>query len=359
MNSCALIVGINEYPVESGMSRLYGAVADAADFADWALDPSGGAVPPQRLFFWTYPDPAAPSAHLANYLLAPTPWKMAGTPVRTRPPNFRDITDTAYKLTQDFAKNGIERIYVFFAGHGVQTVSLDVQRDPQICFITNDFVPGPPTNGLVPCDDLRRGLLAQGLSEVVMFLDCCRTPMNFNETAPALGFPTSLVPDAPYGVGRAAKRGAKSFEAPEAAPTRGAFSQVLVEGLRRRRNDQNQLTLNDLENYVCTGVERILGNGKQHPQFEIEPRNPPYYLLTGPATTLSLPIVVTFRTLAPGSLVQLTAHNGQLLDGPFAAGQAAVTLQAEAGTIYSLESPDHTFIKTFKHDGPGATHVEL
>jgi hypothetical protein len=359
MKSWALVVGVNEYPAPTGMNRLFGAVADAADFADWALHPNGGNVSPEGLYFWTCPAPPTPSSALKEYLESPTGWKFPGTPDLTRPPDFRDIVATASSLAQAAQGAQIGRIYVFFAGHGVQTISLDVQREPQTCFLTNDFRPGPPTAGLVPCEDLRRGLLASGFSEVIMFLDCCRTPMNFNEAAPSLGWNIAAIPDASYGVGRAAKRGAKAFEAPEAAPTRGAFSQVLVEGLRRRRNDQNQLTLNDLENYVSTGVHSILGNGKQYPQFDIEPRNPPYSLLIAPAISQQVPIVVSFTTLPAGVAVQLTGSDGRPVGVPLIAGPNPIAVDAEVGTVYSLETPDHTFVKTFKHDGPGATHVDL
>ncbi|MGL3111670.1 hypothetical protein [Bradyrhizobium sp. BR 1432] len=46
MNACALVVGINNYQ-KPGIPTLFGAVADAADFADWALDPAGGNVESQ------------------------------------------------------------------------------------------------------------------------------------------------------------------------------------------------------------------------------------------------------------------------------------------------------------------------
>ena len=74
MTSWAIVVGINEYP-GSGLGPLKGAVADACDFADWALDPTGGNVAPERLYFWTYPwpdaDPDRP--HLAQYLAGDRP----------------------------------------------------------------------------------------------------------------------------------------------------------------------------------------------------------------------------------------------------------------------------------------------
>ena len=142
------------------------------------------------------------------------------------------------------------------------------------------------------------------------------------------------------------------------AASRGAFSRVLIEGLRRRRDGNNLLTLNELENYVYSGVPRILRNKQQFPQFEFE-RNPPYPLITGPALPQSIPIIVAFTTLAAGTTVQLTDSDGAPVGAPITAGPAPVTVHAEGGRLYSLETPDKSFVKPFKHEGPGATHVDL
>jgi Caspase domain len=360
MKSCALVVGVNEYPAATGMGRLYGAVADAADFADWVLHPDGGNVAPQHLYFWTFPAPAQPSPLLANYLANATAWKEPGAPDATRGPDLNDIGDTALHMAETLPAAGIARIYVFFAGHGVQTASVEAQVEVQTCFVANDFRPSGRTRGLVPCEDLRRGLLASGFSEVVMFLDCCRTPVNFTQDPPSLGWPRGALPDSPYAVGRAARRGTKAFEEPEAHPTsRGAFSRVLMQGLRCRRDERRVLTLNDLENYVYLGVPRVLRNRQQFPQFEIEPRNPPYPLITGPAISQAIPIIVHFRSLAPGTTVQLTDSNGVPVGAPVIAGPDPVTIDAEGGKLYSLETPDQSFTKGFRHEGPGATHVDL
>ena len=72
MQSWAIIVGINEYPPTAGLRVLHGAVADAVDFADWALDPRGGAVDPAHLFLWTSSAPMSVTAAMTAYLAAPT-----------------------------------------------------------------------------------------------------------------------------------------------------------------------------------------------------------------------------------------------------------------------------------------------
>jgi Caspase domain len=361
MTSCALVVGINEYPTETGMNNLFGAVADAADFADWALHPNGGNVAPNHLYFWTFPAPAAPSVLLANYLANPTPWRRPQTPASNRGPTFDDIADTALHLAETLGRTNVAtRMYVFFAGHGVQTKSLDSQRDGQTCFVAHDFGASPRTEGVIPCDDLRRGMLANGFAEVVMFLDCCRTPVHFRRPAPSLNFPLSEIPDAPYAVGRASRRGRKAFEEPPVGPaSRGVFSRVLMEGLRRSRGAGNQLTLNDLEHYVYSGVPRILRDKEQQPHFDIDPRFPPYLLIAGPVLPHTIRIVVTFPTLPAGTKVQLVDSNGVVVGAPLTAGPDPVIIDEVGGGLYSLETPDKSLVRPFKHEGPGATHVDL
>src|SRR5437660_374184 len=106
LQSCALVVGINEYPASAGVNTLFGAVADAADFADWALHPNGGGILPDNLYFWTFPAPAAPSKELKNYLQSPRAWN-GGPPNPARPPNFVDIVATAVDLAKKAPGDGI------------------------------------------------------------------------------------------------------------------------------------------------------------------------------------------------------------------------------------------------------------
>lgn len=358
MSACALVIGINEYHKPNEITDLFGAVADAVDFADWALDPAGGNVKPEHLYFWTSPAPTAPSGRLRDFLANPTRWDDRAAPDLARPPRATEVIDTARMMAETLpnAAPAITRIYVFMAGHGVQSVSIGVERDAQTCFVAGDFKPTRATSGLIPCDDLRRGLLQTGFfSEAVMFFDCCRSSMSLNDPAPILVWPRGSGQDAPFGIGRAAKRGAKAYETPEDAPTRGAFSTVLMEGLRRHSNATNDLTLNDLETYVSTAIHSVLGEGRQFPYFDIDPRNPPFRILRRPVASPKVPINVTFENGAPRP-VQLVGSDGTvikaLINGP-------EQIEAPAGTFYSLETPDHSFSHLFKHDGPEPTNVKV
>lgn len=358
MDACALIIGINAYQ-KPGIPTLFGAVGDAADFADWALDPAGGNVSPDHLYFWTSPAPVAPSARLAAFLAHPTVWDDGSPPHLDRPPRAQEIIDTALMMSKTLpnAMPATTRIYVFMAGHGVQTVPIGVERDAQTCFVAGDFKPGAATFGLVPCDDLRRGLLQTGFfSEAIMFFDCCRSPMSLNDPAPPLPWPRGAGQDATFGIGRAAKRGAKAYETPENAPKRGAFSTVLMEGLRRHRNAANQLTLNDLEVYVSNTIQSVLDAGRQYPYFDIDPRNPPFCVLQAAVASSTVPINITFRNGATPRPLQLVGADGTVIKAPI---NGPERIDAPAGTLYALETPDHSFSHLFKHDGPEPTNVEL
>jgi hypothetical protein len=379
MSSCALIVGINRYDQDTSMSELHGAVADAADFADWALDPSGGNVPPEMLFFWTCPAPAAPTPRLATYLQNPTPWRF-GAPDFTRPPTVRDIVNTAYsRMVEGLARadppvGPVKRIYVFFAGHGLQTSSIEDAREVQTCLVAGDFLPGPVTNGLVPCSDLRRGLLATGrFSEVVMFLDCCRSPVNFNQSPPSLGFPNAGQRHVVfYGVGHAAGPGERSFEVPVEAPARGIFTMTLVDGLRRQRSATGELTLEGLDTFVRTNMRDARLPQPQYPYFDFMPRNPPYRMFEALQVAAAPPVLVPLSAAATASIVvsfgndaigktfQLVRADGTPVGAPIVAATAPVTFDdVDAGTLYSLDSTDRTITVGFQHKGPGVTRVQL
>src|SRR4051812_45432964 len=103
MTSWAIVVGINQYPPLAKQPPLQGAVADACDFADWALAKDGGGVAPENLFFWTYPWPTAPLGQLKAYLEGELPpWYNvkdgAAPPDSTRAPDAFEITTTIETL---------------------------------------------------------------------------------------------------------------------------------------------------------------------------------------------------------------------------------------------------------------------
>jgi len=367
VRSWALVVGINEYPAGANQAVLKGAVADAADFADWALHPHGGAVAPSDLFFWTHPAPADPTAPLADFLAKPTNWvdpensdQPPGLkPMAGRAPMADEILFTALAAAAAAKKaGGANRIYIFFAGHGVQTTTIESARESQTCFVTANFKTKPVTRGLIPCDDLRNGLMNLGFSEVIMFLDCCRSPIAITVAPPSLDMMnTTSKPKPAYGVGRAADYGDLAFEAPAGAEKRGAFSQVLLDGLRRHRDDEtNILTLNALETYVETSIGEVVKPNVQFPQFDIKPRNPKFQLLQSPKIDPMLDISITF-TNAFSEVALKDGKTREIQSFKNVTPGQVVLWPAPAGALYSLETPDRAYVQAFPHTGPDITRV--
>ena len=133
--------------------------------------------------------PGGAIAQALGFLANPTQWHNGIVPAFSGPPRADEIIRTALDMAQTLPPPHRRfRASSFMAGHGVQTTPLGVERDAQTCFVAGDFEPGASTFGLIPCDDLRRELLATGFfSEAIMFLDCCRSPMVLTRPTPPLG----------------------------------------------------------------------------------------------------------------------------------------------------------------------------
>jgi hypothetical protein len=339
------------------------------------LHPDGGAVSPERLFFWTRPIPPKPSPALAAYLQSPTEWwdlngPNNGTPNFAQPPLVSNVTETALRAgkaantaAMQTGENEERRCYVFFAGHGVQTNTTGATADVQTCFVLGDFRPDASTvMGLIPCEDFRRALLSGGFDQVFMFLDCCRIAMTkLNMPAPTIGSANTRNPPAPqWGVGNAAQKNKIAFET-TVLPVRGAFSKTLLRGLRTLRDPQSgELTLESLELYVRDNIATNTSKD-QRPLFVGEPTDPPPVVLKGPSIPLpeiTAPIRINFGNLAPGTIVQLVDDKGVLF-APLVAGPAGAEVDAPAGRFYSLDLTGTRSSTPFKHPGPGATDVLL
>jgi hypothetical protein len=375
MKSWAIVVGINEYHKDAGQPVLNGAVADAADFADWALHPHGGAVDPSRLYFWTHPKPTNPTPALAAYVATPTRWydldPAAVTPDFSRVPYVGHIVETALRAGRAAIAAAMEsgddetrRIYVFFAGHGVQTNTYGSTTEIQTCFVLGDFRPdNAAVSGLIPCEDFRRALLSGGFDQVFMFLDCCRVAMTkLNLPAPSIGSPNSRIPPEPkWGVGNAAQKNKIAYET-TIPPLRGAFSKTLLDGLRTVRDPANQtLTVESLKVYVRDKIGSCITN-EQRPDFPCDPSDPSPVVLIGPAIPLPQTLAdihITFGALPAGTIVHLCDDKGQPVGDPIAAAPEGITIKALSGQFYSLDVAGRDLSKAFRHAGPGVTHVSL
>ncbi|WP_426127919.1 caspase family protein [Pararhizobium sp. PWRC1-1] len=359
MNALALIVGIDVYPENTKMAKLQGAVADAADFADWALNPAGGNVAPENLFFWTYPPPVAPGPHLAAYMTAPTRWPYVG-PDFSRAPQAMEIVRTVPWLADKSVAAEADRIYVFLAGHGGQTRADDVDEDPQNCFIAADFAVDMPAVGLVACDDLRRYLIKAGPAELILFFDCCRNAMPLKVGKPPCPY-NRISPRGHHrrlGVGRAAQDACVAYETlPGAANAiRGAFSKLLVGGLREHRVD-GRLTLRDLEEYVSAGINGLVSPKVQYPDFLEKPRPPAIILSVGPPLSATVSLNLNFVNIAEGTQFEIRDQFDALVQ----VGTVSAARQTYALPIgsYSIDTADGATLNVFHHLGPGETDVVI
>lgn len=359
MVAWAFVIGINEYPVESRQAQLHGAVADAADFADWALDPAGGAVLPEHMFLWTMPAPAASPQRLAAFLQNPTRWPFVG-PDFGRAPHASEIKRAIAEIARKAVAGGAERLYVFFAGHGAQTKPRDYEEDPQNCFIVGDFAPDMPSLGLVPCDDLRRYLKGQGPAELVLFFDCCRNTLPLKVPRPSGGFNVlgSNGLHRRLAVGRASQDETVAYEVPIGVPVpeRGAFSKLLIAGLRDFRVG-GQLTMKDLQDYVTSGIGDLVKPHQQLPDFDERPLPRGLVLAVGRPLNAQPPIRVDSTGMTAGTELLLLDKDAQLVT-TFMAGPTTHVFHLPIGG-YSIELRDESVIAAFNHVGPGATDVGI
>ncbi len=356
MTACAFIVGINDYPPAARLKRLFGAVGDAVDFADWALDPNGGRVAAADLRFWTWPAPASPPPGLAAYLAAPTPW-FQGDPAHG-PPTAAQLSQSIGEVVKTAPARGIERIYVFFAGHGIMVDRRRNDERPQSCFMAGDYVAGY-ADGLVPCDDLQIALERIGPAEVILIFDCCRTELSPTTNRPSFNWNNydTLGYNKWGASARAASPGTLALEIDEEKPTaRGAFSRLLTFGLRHLRAD-GMLTTAQLEDYVYSRIADLVHPRAQEPDIQVWPRRKTFTLVTGPPLAPDLALNVAFRPASHGKTVLLRNHR---LD-------TVATIEAAAGGWsgafpigkYSLEIPEERLSLVVNHLGPEPTDVEF
>jgi hypothetical protein len=358
MVAWAFVVGINAYPADSGLKALHGAVADAAEFAEWALHPNGGAVNAENLYFWTCPAPATASLmELAQFMAAPTKWPNLA-PDFTRPPEAGEINLAIALVATMALQAGARRLYVFFAGHGVQTRPDSWTEAPQTCFVAGNYHQAAYGAGLVPCDDMGRMLAVYGPPELVFFLDACRNDASIKVSNPS--FPWNKKSNAGqnelFASARSAQPHAVAFEIPHHAPARGAFSKLVITGLREHRKN-GKLTFRDLDDFVSSGIGHLVSPKSQYPDFDEKPRPPKLVLATGPAIGNGSNLVVAFAEATIGKELLLVGGPNDIRVVLIGTEQPQ-SIQLAAG-VYAIETQACVQLLTFAHVGPGDTHVSI
>ncbi len=213
----AILVAINDYP---GLSDLAGPENDAEEFRSWLVDPAGGAVGSERVA-----------------LLRSSDFPPAADPDDANP------TETQFKKTLNrWLRNGEEwrdrvgeRLYLFFAGHGFTSGSLE---DPALFTAQARF---GDTAHIAAARYAARIRYAGFFDEIVLIMDCCQDVLK----ASPLSDPTWSPPDrrrsgqvklmSAFG----APRGEKAYETRSGGPARGYFSKVFLEALKTAPEDDD------------------------------------------------------------------------------------------------------------------------
>ena len=361
MRSRALIIGINEYPALASQRVLNGAVADAIDFAQWALDPDGGDVASDDLYFWGFPQPAAMPDGLDYLLGNDRPW-LGPRPNFNTTPDARSIivaVEAAADAAADASSNGEddERLYVFFAGHGATTQKHGHTRDPQNCLLAADYLPGKGF-GLVPLDDLRRMLELRGPAKHYLSMTAAAGELPLSVPDPGLNVPeyADMQLNMTWLVCRVARFGELAYETPPDKPERGAFTKMLVQALRQYRiNDQ--LTLDELRGFVRQGVAELVRPKIQVPVFVPKDDAEPFVLVTGPPTGAP-PEIMVHVPPGMGGQIKVLDHTDRSVVAPIPIvnNEASVTLPPG---LYTIEHEPSGNDKAIFHFGPETTHVRF
>lgn len=211
----AIVVGINLYP---HLPKLNGPVADATEFHEWLVSPTGGAVPSRQ-------------AHL---LLSPDPQPHDPVPSKDQ---IEKQVSALIRAWEEDDHSERRRLWFYFAGHGLAPEPGDA------ALLMADHVPRAFTAHMSTSACIK-ALVRMGIfQEIVVIADCCRE-LSFEID--------SYFPPWPR-IGAAAP-GVRHFAAYAADWTqvarerdianggvRGIFTYALLEGLRSGLSDTSKL----------------------------------------------------------------------------------------------------------------------
>jgi hypothetical protein len=225
----AIIIGINDYtpPTQNGLKTLQGAINDANKVEDWVSSATGGKVP---------------VANIKKIISCPAPLK----------PLQDEIDDAFLEIEADIkAKGGLaKRLYFYFAGHGLGT--LDNTMDTGLCLANWSE---KRRQSALSSESYKDYIKQYGYFEEIIFIaDCCRnTKINIKPKAPTFSSP---VPGQAAGqtklfVAYATQYQDQSYEV-ESIDTemRGAFTTILIEGLKGAAANNGLIGADDLRDYL-------------------------------------------------------------------------------------------------------------
>jgi hypothetical protein len=209
----AVVIGIDHYWSEGAC--LKGAVTDALRMREWLLDPAGGNVPKENL--------AVVLSPLADN-------KPAGVEA-VEATNAAIVSSIADLLKR--SKGEGERLYFFYAGHGL-TARVN-QRDEN-ALVCSDFTDVLTTNSLA-LRSLWEFFETVQFQDQFFFVDACRNIPWENVEFEVGRWPLPRkrdpgLPPAQQFILYATSPGLRAQELQEAGNERGAFTEVLLDGLR-------------------------------------------------------------------------------------------------------------------------------
>ncbi len=213
MANWAIVIGIDHYWTENACLR--GAVTDALRMREWLVDPKGGNV----------------SEENTALILSPLEGREPQGIDAVEATNSKIITAINELLQRSEAKG--ERLYFFYAGHGL---TARVSNRDENAIVSGDFSP-VTTNNSLALRSLWELLETTQFQDQFLFVDACRNiPWeNIEFEVGRWPLPRRRDPGLPptqQFILYATSPGLKARELREAGNERGAFTEMLLNGLR-------------------------------------------------------------------------------------------------------------------------------
>jgi Caspase domain len=209
----AVVIGVDRYWTEQ--ASLKGAVRDALGMRDWLLDPAGGNVPNENLAL----------------ILSPLDGKKPDG-VEFVEATRSQIVTTIEDLLRRSGEKG-ERLYFFYAGHGL---TARVSNRDENALVAQDFSQTLTDNSLALRSLWERFETTQ-FADQYLFVDACRNIPWENVEFEVGRWPLPRrrdpgLPPTQQFILYATSPGLRARELREAGNERGAFTEVLLDGLK-------------------------------------------------------------------------------------------------------------------------------
>ncbi|MBM3212428.1 caspase family protein, partial [Candidatus Poribacteria bacterium] len=212
MANWAIVIGIDKY--WKPQACLRGAVRDALKIYDWLTNINGGGVPTNNLTLLLEPSETSPQPPAGKQILSPT----------------QDGVFAAIQhlLSRSYKQGG--RFYFYYSGHGIAAWMNQSNQDG-ITF--SDFSEANPLKS-VTLDSIYDLFKATQFKEQFFFIDACRNiPWEREFRISDYPFPEKPIPPVlPQYIIYATSPGVKAIEINKAGDEHGAFTEVLLDGLR-------------------------------------------------------------------------------------------------------------------------------